>query len=81
MQVTLGIKLRKRVRNVLFATCSYTRQKLDNEKRRRDEVTGLRGITWKRMERISWKNIVSNQEVLGRVGEKRRVLILSLIHI
>ena len=30
--------------------------------------------TWRRLERISWMDKVTNQEVLVRVGEKRRFM-------
>ena len=47
---------------------------MDIEERRIDEVTVIEMWTWRRMERISWKDRVMNEKVIRRVEGRRRVL-------
>lgn len=48
--------------------------KLDTEERTGEEVATFETRTWRRMDRILWKDRVINKEVLKRVGETSRVL-------
>ena len=44
------------------------------EERRGEELHAFEMWTWRRMETISWKDSITKEDVLGRVGEKTRVL-------
>ena len=44
---------------------------------RKEDVRRLNAFemwTWRRMEKVSWKDKVSNKEVLVKVGEKRKLI-------
>ena len=44
---------------------------------RKEDVRRLNAFEmwiWRRMEKVSWKDNVSNEEVLVRIGEKRKLI-------
>ena len=44
---------------------------------RKEDVRRLNAFEmwiWRRMEKVSWKDKVSNEEVLVRIGEKRKLI-------
>ena len=47
------------------------RRDLDIEK---GTLNGIEMWIWRRMEKVSWKDKVSNEEVLVRIGEKRKLM-------
>ena len=62
---------KKIVKTVIWSVALYSAEawSLRKEDMRRTEA--LEMWIWRRMERISWTEKISNEEVLRRVGEKR----------
>jgi len=71
----LKLDLRKRLAKCyVWSTLLYGSEAWTMGKREMSRIEAFEMWVWRRMERISWKDKVRNEEVLARVNEERRIM-------